>query len=90
MARTTYKTPITNSAQILAGKGILSAMFVGSVGTTGTVKLYDSLSATATVIVDTHTLIAGYNNLGNIECLTGCYAELAGTPSVTFLTLAAD
>lgn len=86
--RTTYTNVSSATAQVLAGEGILSGIFCTSVGTSGTMAIYEASSGTP--IIPTYTLAAGYTNLGNIHCLAGCYVETNGAPYITFLTLEAD
>jgi len=83
--RTKY-TNLTASGQVLAGEGWVAGMYVNSTST-GTVKLYDYLTATGTVIFNTITPAIGYHSLGNVHCTIGCYAEVGPTLDVTFLTL---
>ena len=83
--RTKY-TNLTASGQVLAGEGWVAGMYVNSTST-GTVKLYDYLTATGTVIFNTITPVIGYHSLGNVHCTIGCYAEIGATLDVTFLTL---
>jgi len=83
--RTTY-TNLTESGQVKAGECWVAGMYVNSTSS-GTVKLYDYLSATGSVIFNTITPAAGYHSLGNVHCETGCYAEIGATIDVTFLTL---
>ena len=83
--RTKY-TNLTASDQVLAGEGWLAGMYVNSTST-GTVKLYDYLTASGTVIFNTITPAIGYHSLGNVHCTIGCYADIGGTLDVTFLTL---
>ena len=85
MERTTYKN-LTASGAVKAGECWLAGMYVNSTST-GTVKLYDYLTASGTVIFNTITPAIGYHSLGNVHCTIGCYADIGGTLDVTFLTL---
>jgi len=85
MLRTTY-TNLTASGQVLAGEGWVAGMYVNSTSS-GTVKLYDYLTASGEVIFNTITPAVGYHSLGNVHCTIGCYAEVGATLDVTFLTL---
>jgi hypothetical protein len=72
----------TASAQIKSGEGVLCGMYVNSTST-GTIKLWDSLTASGTVINNTITPAVGYHDLGNIAFNTGLYATIANTLDVT-------
>ena len=86
--RTSY-VRLTGSGSVIAGEGVLCGMYVSSTSS-GTVKLYDYLSATSTVINNTITPAIGYHNLGNVHCTTGCYCQTTGTIDVTFHVLKAE
>jgi hypothetical protein len=81
---------LTGSGVVVNGKGVLSGMRVNSTSS-GTVKLYDYLSASGTVINNTMTPAVGYHDLGSVQLTTGCYAEIGGTAiDVTFYIKAAN
>lgn len=80
----------TSTAQIIGGKGVLEGLFVSSVGSSGTMAIYDGVHDSANVIISDFTLVAGYTYLGSIECSTGCYVETGGSPIYTSLVLSAD
>lgn len=82
MPANSYKN-LTASGQIKAGFGRLVGMYVNSTSG-GTVKLWNSLSATGDVMNNTITPAVGYHKLGNAAFTTGCYATLGGTIDVTF------
>jgi hypothetical protein len=83
-------TRLTGSGIVVNGTGVLSGMRVNSTNS-GTVKLYDYLSATGTVINNTMTPAVGYHDLGSVQLTTGCYAEIGGTAiDVTFYVKAAN
>ncbi len=85
MAQQTTPVRLTASGQVLAGAGVVCDMIVSDITTALSVKLYDYLSGTSTVLLNTMTFPAvGYYNLGNKECTIGCYATLVGTGSITF------
>lgn len=76
----------TASGVISAGECVLSGMYVNSTSS-GTVKLYNSKTATtvADVINNTITPAIGYHVLGNVHCTAGVYAVIGGTAlDVTF------
>lgn len=83
MAQENKHFNLNGSGQILAGVGILSGMYVNSTSS-GTVKIYDNLAATGTIIFNTITPAVGYHNLGDVQCLNGCYASISNTLDVTF------
>ena len=83
MAQVNTYVRLTGSGQVIAGPGVLADMYVSSTSS-GTVKLYDYLSATGNVINNTITPAIGYHNLGNRNCLVGCYCATTGTIDVTF------
>lgn len=87
--QTSYKI-LSASGQVLATPGVIAGMVVSDITTALTVKLYDYLSATSTVILNTLTLAAGAYDLKQVECATGCYATLAGTGTITFLLKSRD
>lgn len=75
------------SAQIKAGSGTVYGVIVNS-HTAGTMKLWDALTATGTVIVNTFTFAAGsgvYTFPQAINFNTGLFFTLGGTADVTFL-----
>ena len=81
--RTRY-VHLTGSGQVLAGEGWVSSFYVNSTSS-GTILLYDYLSATGTVIHNTITPAIGFHNMDNMHCLVGCYANVGGTSlDVTF------
>lgn len=77
-----YKN-LTASAQLKAGYGEIVGFYVNST-TAGTIKIWDSLTATGTVINNTITPAVGYHNLGGVAFNTGCYITIGGTIDVTF------
>lgn len=81
-------TNLSASAQILAGAGTLYGIIVNS-HTSGTIKLWDSLTAANTVIMNTFSFATGsqvYMFPMGISFYTGLYATLGGTADVTLLT----
>jgi uncharacterized membrane protein YraQ (UPF0718 family) len=89
-------TSAVGTMQIAASSAVLEGIFVSSVGTSGTMMIYNDVLLTGatpvTPVIDTFTLTAGAGAtyLGSIECSTGIYVETNGSPMVTFLTLSAD
>lgn len=72
----------TASALIKTGNGFICGIFVAS-GSSPTIKLWDSLSAAGTVIINTTSLNIGWNPCP--FCFTqGLYATLGGTVDCTF------
>lgn len=77
-----YKN-LTASGQLKNMQGVLVGMYVNST-TDGTVKLWDSRTASGTVINNTITPTVGYHPLGSSNFSTGLFATLSGTIDVTF------
>lgn len=74
---------ISSSAQIKAGLGRVVGVFCAS-SSSGTLKLWDSLDASTTVLVNTFPVAgAKYYDLTGIEFLTGLYATIANTADIT-------
>ena len=86
----TYKN-LSASGSILLGTGTLSGMYVNSI-TAGAIMFYDSLTGTssATKITNVITPTVGYHNLGNVNCLIGCYASMHGAMDYTTYTRFTD
>lgn len=85
-----YKN-ITASGQVKVGNGQVSGFIVNS-HTSGTLKLWDSLSASGVVIIDTYTFPAGSSIVdfpwikeNQIEFQTGLYATIGGTANITIV-----
>lgn len=77
----------TASAQIRAGSGTVAGVIVNS-HTSGTMKLWDSLTATGTIIVNTYTFPAGsgiYMFPKPIEFYTGLFFTVGGTLDFTII-----
>ena len=93
---TILDTTSVGTMQIAEGSAVLEGIFVSSVGTTGTMMIYDDILLTGATpvipVIDTFTLVAGAGAvyMGSIECSTGIYVETSGSPYVTFLTLSRD
>lgn len=73
----------TASALIKTGSGVLKGMYVNSTSA-GTVKFWDSVAESGTVINNTITPAIGYHSLGDANFTTGLYATIGGTLDVTF------
>jgi hypothetical protein len=67
----------STSQLVKTGAGVLVGIFVNSTSA-GTVKLWDSLSAAGTIIVNTHTIAPGWNPMP-FPFDTGMYITVAGT-----------
>lgn len=81
-----YKyTNLTASGQVKTIRGKIHAMYVNST-TAGTIKFWDSLSATGTVINETITPAIGYHDLGDAMFDLGCFATIGGVLNVTIYT----
>ena len=81
-----YSQLITADTLIKTGAGIAVGLVVNS-HTSGTIKIWDALSATGTVLFDTITLAAGpqYFNLFGAKFTTGMYVDIGGTISLTVI-----
>lgn len=78
----------TASASIVSGGGTVYGVIVNS-HTSGTMKLWDSLTATGTVIVNTYTFPAGsgvYTFPAPIAFYTGLFFTVGGTLDFTIIT----
>lgn len=78
----------TASAQIRAGGGKIYGVIVNS-HTSGTMKLWDALTATGSIIVNTFTFPAGsgvYMFPVPIEFYTGLFITVGGTLDYTILS----
>ncbi len=81
-------TNFTASSQILAGPGRVFGIIINS-HSSGTLKLWDALTATGNVVMNTYTFTAGsgYINFpGGIILGTGLFATIGGTVDLTILT----
>lgn len=70
------KTSSTNA--VVDGSGVLVGMYVNSTNA-GTIKIYDSLTQTGTVLNNTITPAIGYHPLGNAAYSTGISITIDGT-----------
>lgn len=71
---------ITASALLVTGAGVVTGIIVSS-HTNGTLKLWNSLTASGTVAMDTYTYAAGSQTipLFGIRFNTGLYADMNST-----------
>lgn len=76
---------ITASSQMKSGAGSVVGFIVSSQGAADTtIKIWDSLSATGTVLLDTMAIGVAVYVPFPAKFTTGCYVTLAGTtPAVT-------
>ncbi len=77
----------TASAQIAAGGGVVFGVIVAS-HTSGTLKLWDALTATGAVIMNTYTFATGSQVIwfaNPIEFYTGLFATIGGTADITVI-----
>lgn len=85
MENTTYKN-LTASGQVAGGRAAIAGVIINS-HTSGTLKIWDSLTATGTVICNTITFAASerwiplFNVVGN----TGVFATIGGTADITIV-----
>jgi len=80
-------TNLSASASIKAGAGTFYGVIVNS-HTSGTLKLWDALTATGTVIQNTYTFPAGSQVITfpqGISFYTGLFATIGGTADITIL-----
>lgn len=86
VALSSQGTALSTSALVKTGAGRLNKVFIAS-HSSGTLKLWDALSATGTVLLDTYTYPAGSSTLdfGGLVFGTGLYATLTNTQSITIL-----
>lgn len=80
-----YSTKYTNttaSTLVKTGAGVLRGMYVNSTSA-GTIKFWDNIAGSGTVINNTITPAIGFHNLGSVSFTTGCYATIGGTLDVT-------
>jgi hypothetical protein len=66
------------------GLGILRGMYVNSTSS-GTIKIYDSLTQANTVMFNTITPAVGFHNFGDVAFNTGLSVTIGGTLDVTLI-----
>lgn len=70
----------TSSKAALGAPGKLVSIFVSSASATPTIKLYDSLTATGTTLINTFTPVAGTAyTFPHVRAQTGIYIAISGT-----------
>jgi len=77
-----YKNLTASTNAIKGGPGVLVGMYVNSTSS-GTIKLYDSLTQANTVLNNTITPAVGWHSLGNGAFGVGLSATIGGTLDVT-------
>lgn len=77
---------ISASALVKTGSGTLAGVIINS-HSSGTLKLWDSLTAANTIICNTMTFAAGerFIPLYGITFNTGLYATIGGTADITIV-----
>lgn len=80
----TYLTPMTASGQVKGTPGYFKGMFVSAASDTPTIKVWDSLTATGQVLVDTFTPVAGTMYIFPCpRAAIGIYITISGTVTLT-------
>lgn len=74
---------VTGSVAAKNGQGTLLGIFVASASATPTIKVWNSLSASGAVIVNTFTPIAGTFYPLPFSFDVGCFIEIGGTVDAT-------
>ena len=74
---------LTASAQVMAGSGGLMGIFVSQASAAPTIKVWDSLSATGKVLVNTFTPIAGTFYPMPFLYTLGLFVTISGTVDCT-------
>lgn len=78
----TYKN-LTASALVNTGPCQLAGIFVASASATPTIKVWDSLTAVAPVLVNTFTPVAATWYPMPFACSTGLFVTISGTVDCT-------
>jgi len=73
-----------STSAVKNGRGILRGMYVNSTSS-GTIKIYDSLTQANLVLFNTITPAVGYQNLGDVSFNTGLSVTIGGTLDVTLI-----
>ena len=75
-----YTTISSTNTLVFTGIGVVNAILVSS-HTNGTVKLWDSLTAATTVLLDTYTYATGSQaiTLHGAKFVTGLFVDVGGT-----------
>ncbi len=82
---------LTASGQIKSRPGQMFGLFIASASGSPTLKVWDSLTASGTVMINTFTPVAGQTyffgasagNIGGVDFTTGCYVTVGGTVDCT-------
>lgn len=69
---------LSASQQLKAGAGLLCGVFVAAASNTPTIKFWDSLAASGTVLIGTFTPSVGWNPMP-FAFRTGLYMTIGGT-----------
>jgi hypothetical protein len=80
-----YKN-LTASGLVKTGAGTIKGIVIAS-HTSGTIKLWDAVTAAVPVLVNTMTLVAGERqiHLFDANFTTGLYVTIAGTADITVI-----
>lgn len=70
------------SGQVKAGAGVITSIFCAS-SSSATCKIWDALTATTPVLVNTFTLVGGTPYPMCLPFATGCYITITGTADIT-------
>jgi len=73
MAQVNSYVRLASSGMVATGECVLSGFYVNNTST-GTVRFYDGISSTGTVVSGVITPAIGYHNMGSIRFATGIYA----------------
>ena len=77
----------TASGVTQTGPGALTGIMVTAASATPTIKIWDNIAGSGTVLVDTFTPVAGtMYNFPDASFNIGCYISISGTVSCTVLT----
>ena len=83
-----FKNGVAASALIDTGEGRLRGIFVNNAAAVPTIKLWDSLTAVAPVLVNTFTPASStYYYFGDVKYTTGLYITISGTVDCTIFYL---
>ena len=77
-----YINKTASANAIKTGEGVLMGMYVNSTST-GTIKIYDSLTQANAVINNTITPAIGYHDLGRVAFSIGLSITIGSTLDVT-------
>lgn len=77
--------PVSASALIKTGNGVLRSFFCSAASNTPAVTIHDGVDATGTAIIQTFTPVSGVNYNFDAIVQKGLYIEITGTVSGTVL-----